>query len=155
MTCAPLGATDKQLAVVLKVSVRTIDNWKQRHPEFGDALTLGKLICDANVAKGLRKRAMGYTFEDTDIRTVGVGKGESVIVKTPVVREMHPDPVAAQYWLNNRQPDKWKAKTEVAVEHVNLDLETATSRFVNKMREAHERQEAIRAERRAKGMTGD
>lgn len=153
--CAIMGGTDADLAVALGVSERTINNWKHKHPQFREVLTEGKLQADANVAVGLYKRATGYKYTDTDIRTVGVGKGESEIVQTPVEREMHPEPGAAQYWLNNRQPDRWKARTEVALEVPSLDLETAEARFAKVMREAHERQAAMRARRRVKGMDGE
>lgn len=153
--CAIMGGTDADLAVALGVSERTINNWKHKHPDFRRVLSEGKLQADANVAVGLYKRATGYKFMDTDIRTVGVGKGESEIVKTEVEREMHPEPGAAQYWLNNRQPDRWKARTEVALEVPSLDLETAEARFAKVMREAHERQAAVRARRRTKGMDGE
>lgn len=153
--CAIMGGTDADLAVALGVSERTINRWKHAHPEFRRVITEGKLQADANVAVGLYKRATGYKFMDTDIRTVGVGKGESEIVQTPVEREMHPEPGAAQYWLNNRQPDHWKARTEVALEVPSLDLETAEARFAKVMREAHERQAAMRARRRKKGMDGE
>lgn len=153
--CAIMGGTDADLAVALGVSERTINNWKHKHPEFRRVLTEGKLQADSNVAVGLYKRATGYRYMDTDIRTVGVGKGESEIVKTEVEREMHPEPGAAQYWLNNRQPDRWKARTEVALEVPTLDLETAEARFAKVMREAHSRQAEMRARRRKKGMDGE
>lgn len=156
-TCAIMGATDKELAGVLGVSVRTIDNWKHQHPEFRTALSTGKLIADTQVAAALYKTAVGYQHDDIDIRAItlpGMNAGSEVTI-TPIVKVVQPNPQSIQWWLKNRRPADWKDKSEVTVDHVNLDLETAQARFGDRMEAARAKQAEVRARRKDKGLTGD
>jgi hypothetical protein len=155
--CAIMGATDKELAAVLDVSLRTIHSWKHQHPEFKEALTTGKAIADAQVAVALYKTAVGYEHDDMDIRTVtlpGMNAG-SEIVMTPIVKIVQPNSQSIQWWLKNRRPADWKDKSEVTVETVNLDMEAATARFGDRMAEARRRQDEIRRRRILDGLKGD
>lgn len=103
-----LGATDKELADFFEVSEQTINAWKQQFPEFLESIKNGKQRADANVAKSLYKRALGYSHPDVDIRVVS---GE--IVQTPLTKHYPPDTEAAKHWLNNRQRDKWRSKVDL------------------------------------------
>lgn len=77
-----LGLTDKELALAFDVNESTINGWKTAHPEFAQALRLGKAPADADVAHSLYKRAK---------------KG---------------DVGAAKHWLNNRRPQNWRERIE-------------------------------------------
>lgn len=153
--CGVAGLTDEDLAREFDVSVRTINRWKQAHPEFREALMLGKQRADNRVVNALYQNAIGYRYEALDIRTVGVGKGLSEIVQTPYEKFVEGDTFAQQYWLNNRRPDQWKAKVEVTVEATVMDVETANARFFERMQASLDRQAAVKAEREALGMKGD
>ena len=109
-----LGYTDTQLADFYKVNADTIYEWKKVHPEFSEALKEGKDIADGNVAVKLYERAIGYEHDAVEIKVVadGFGLGSS-IQEIPVVKKYPPDTAAAIFWLKNRQPDKWRDKTEV------------------------------------------
>lgn len=155
LVCGVAGLTDEDLAREFDVSVRTINRWKQAHPEFREALMLGKQRADNRVVNALFNNAVGFRYEALDIRTVGVGKGLSDIVQTPHEKFVEPDTFAQQYWLNNRRPDQWKAKVEVTVEATAMDVETANARFFERMQQSLARQAAVKAEREALGMTGD
>jgi len=102
-----LGATDKDLASFFCVEESTINNWKLAHPEFLEAIKGGKDEADANVAKSLYQRALGYSHPEIDIR---VANGE--IVETPITKHYPPDATSAIFWLKNRQRDKWRDKVE-------------------------------------------
>lgn len=108
-----LGATDKDLADFFGCNEATINNWKTRHPDFLESIKKGKDIADGEVADRLYRRAMGYSHEDEDIRTISIGDGMSEIIKTPTVKHYPPDTAAAIFWLKNRQKGKWRDKQEV------------------------------------------
>lgn len=100
-----LGLIDKELAKFFEVSEQTLNAWKQKFPEFLEALKGGKSLADAEVASKLFHRATGYEHPEDDIRTVG---GELVI--TPTIKRYPPDTTAAIFWLKNRQPALWRDK---------------------------------------------
>tara|TARA_A100001391_G_C5071602_1_gene278378 strand:+ start:337 stop:771 length:435 start_codon:yes stop_codon:yes gene_type:complete len=102
-----LGATDNDLAKFFDVDVSTINNWKSSHSEFFESIKSGKDEADANVAKSLYQRALGYSHPDLDLR---VANGE--IVETPIIKHYPPETTAAIFWLKNRQREKWRDKVE-------------------------------------------
>lgn len=87
-TLARLGFTDERVAAALNVSRSTLAAWKSGDPEFRDALKAAKAAADAAVADGLFRRACGFTAEDGTY--------------------FPPHPVAAIFWLKNRQPGEWR-----------------------------------------------
>jgi len=108
-----LGATNQDLARLFKVSLNTIDNWQEQHPEFLGALKEAKNELDSKVVQSLYRRAVGYEHPDVDIRTRAVGGGISVIEQTEIIRKYPPDTTAAIFWLKNRQRDQWRDRQEV------------------------------------------
>lgn len=103
-----LGATDQELADFFDVDERTINRWKQDHPEFCQSIKGGKMQADANVAEKLYQRASGYSHPDTHI-----SNHQGTITVTPVTKHYPPDTTAAIFWLKNRQRNKWRDKQEV------------------------------------------
>lgn len=99
---ALLGAIDTQVADFFGVSLSTVTRWKRSHPEFVDALNMGKAGANAKVAKALYQRAIGFTQQEIDIRVI---KGK--IVQTPVTRRYPADTTACIFWLKNREPELW------------------------------------------------
>lgn len=102
-----LRATDVELADFFGVSERTLNTWKDKHPEFLQSITRGKVQADAEVAEKLRERAMGYSHPEEKIFQSG---GE--IIRAETIRHYPPDTQAASLWLRNRQPDKWRDKQD-------------------------------------------
>lgn len=109
--CA-LGATDESLADFFNVCEKTINNWKEAHPEFLQSIKGSKLARDEAVERSLFDRAMGYSHPEDKIFNQA---GEPLIV--PTTKHYAPDTAAAIYWLNNRQPDRWKNVKQV--DHTN------------------------------------
>ena len=103
-----LGATDADLADFFGVKVRVINTWKKVHEGFKHALA-AKEMGNENVRRSLYQRAVGFEFEDTDIRAVG-GK----IVKTQLIKQALPDPGCIALWLKNREPEHWRDVTRIA-----------------------------------------
>lgn len=104
-----MGATDGEVAQFFGVNVATIFRWKNLHPKFCEALQIGKAIADARVEKSLYQRAIGYTHDDVDIRSV-----DGVIIETPIVKHYPPDTTACIFWLKNRKPKEWRDKLDLA-----------------------------------------
>lgn len=109
--CDVFGAIDEEVAKFLGVSVATIYNWKLQHPEFLEALKLGKNPANERVTESLYRLATGFTYPDTDIRVIN-GK----IVKTEVMRYQPPNVTAVIFHKKNREPDLWRDKQELEVD---------------------------------------
>lgn len=104
------GATDMELAEFFNVDVRTIYNWKHSHPDFFQALKVGKDALDDRVERSLYQRAVGYSFDSEKVFHF-----QGIITRAPVIEHVPPDPGAALSWLKNRRGDKWREKSEVDV----------------------------------------
>jgi hypothetical protein len=103
-----LGATDKSLADFFGVEEKTVNNWKEEHPEFLQSLKAGKEEADAKVAQKLYHRALGYSHPEDKFF---IHEGKSVIV--PFTKYYPPDATSAIFWLKNRKSEVWKDRREV------------------------------------------
>lgn len=106
------GATDVEVADALEISVATLYRWKNRHPQFCEALKNGKAVADERVERSLYHKALGYTFDAVKIFQY---EGQPVVV--PYREHVPPDTTAAIFWLKNRRPEQWRDKTEVHFRH--------------------------------------
>ena len=114
VACKEGGFTDIKLAALFNVSKSLINNWKKDHPKFYDALKKGKDEYDCEkVEAALNKRAVGFRFTETT-RELDDKKSVMVITKK-VSKFIPPDTKAAEFWLCNRNPDRWKK-----LKHVEL-----------------------------------
>jgi hypothetical protein len=102
------------------VTLSTLHLWKIKHPEFSDALKLGKAPANDRVVKSLYDRAMGYSCMETDIRVV-----EGKIIQTEVLKHYPPDTTAMIFLLKNRMPAEFKDKRETEISG-NLNLTDMT-----------------------------
>ena len=88
------GLTDDQIAHNIGISRATYYDWKNKHPDFLDALKRSKEVADYEVESALFKKAkMG-------------------------------DTTAQIFWLKNRRPEKWRDKTDMTVTPSNGVLES-------------------------------
>jgi hypothetical protein len=129
------GFTDEQVAVYYGIARNSIGEWKRKYPEFFRFLKEHKKIADDGVERALYERAMGFEHIETK---VFVDKGSVTYVD--VVKVYPPDTQAARYWLNNRQPDRWKEVVQnnnvnQTVEPVAFDLSALTDEESDKMLE--------------------
>lgn len=105
-----LGATDAELASFFSIHESTLNLWKDAHPEFMESIALGKDIADAEIADKLYHRARGYSH---DAVKIFMPAGAEEPVYAPYIEHFPPDTTAASLWLRNRQPAKWRDRTEV------------------------------------------
>lgn len=137
---ALLGQTDAEMAAFFGVDERTINRWKQAHPDFCQSIKEGKADADAKVAAALYQRALGYSHPDTRISNY---QGEVIV--TPITKHYPPDTAAAFIWLKNRQPDKWRDRVETDVNVSGVGALAGV--YEDAMKRARERQAAVLAER--------
>lgn len=104
-----LGATDEEIADFFGVHVVTIYRWKNKHPEFCNALKVGKGRADDRVERSLYQRALGYSHPEDKIFA---SAGEPLIV--PTVKHYPPDTTAAIFWLKNRRAAEWRDTQYIA-----------------------------------------
>lgn len=125
-----LGATDSEIADFFGVCRMTIWNWKNAHPDFAEAMELGKAIADARVERSLYQMAIGYEQEEVKI-FMPAGADEPVYA--PFRAKVAPSPTAAIFFLKNRRPDLWRDVHRQ--EHSGLDgkpIETITTTMTAK-----------------------
>lgn len=111
---ARLGATDKEVADFFEVTESTFYLWKEKHPEFSEALKAGKEISDSEVAQSLFHRAKGYSHAEDKIF---LHEGQPVVVST--TKHYPPDSTACIFWLKNRRRETWRDKQDH--EHTGKD----------------------------------
>lgn len=91
------GLTDLQIAKNIGVAMSTFCEWKNKHPEFSEALKRSKEAADYEVENALFKKAkMG-------------------------------DVTAMIFWLKNRQPRKWRDKVSFVDETQLAKLDEMTT----------------------------
>jgi hypothetical protein len=123
-----LGYTDKEMAAFFSVSERTLNAWKGLYPLFMQSLKAGKEVADMEVTASLYQRAVGYSHIETKVFN---NQGE--ILTHDVKKQYPPDPISIQYWLNNRQKDKWRSKVETAEEGKDMSLTESISKLIDKL----------------------
>ena len=135
IACSEGGFTDEKLAKLFSVAKSTINLWKKARPEFYDALRRGKDEYDCEkVEAALNKRAVGFRFTEThrELSTVldpdtpdltpqeildGVKPKtiQKLIITKKIGKLIPPDAKAAEFWLCNRNPDRWRKLKHVEV----------------------------------------
>ncbi len=107
---ALLGLTNAEMADIFEVDERTIVQWTADHAEFSLSIARGRIQADAKVADRLYNRALGYSH---DAVKIFMPAGAEAPVYAPYTEHYPPDTQAASLWLRNRQPKRWRDKTEV------------------------------------------
>lgn len=102
------GYTFEDVANKIGISASALRNWRKKYPDIDKALRAGREIIDYKVENALLKSALGYrTKEVKVITTIRHGKVIETI-KEVTEKEQAPNISAAQCWLYNRLPKKWK-----------------------------------------------
>lgn len=111
---AKRGFTDTEISLCLGIAESTLNLYKIKHPEFKDFLIRCKLEADSEVVGSLYKRAVGFDYVEEHLEyTPGTGTAETKIKSVKKIKKfVAGDTLAAMYWLNNRQADKWRHKNK-------------------------------------------
>ena len=100
----------------------TLYDWKNRFPDFSEALKKGKEVVDRQVENALLKRALGYTYAEITY--------EDGVETKRVIKEVVPDTTAQIFWLKNRKPEIWRDKREISTDDNDQVME-----FIKAMRD--------------------
>lgn len=110
---ARMGAIDEEVAAEIGIDIATLYRWKRSHPEFCEALKIGKEVADARVVDSLYKRAIGYEYEEVHNCLQDSVDGEETKHKV-IKKHMPPDVTACIYWTKNRM-DEWQDVRNIKV----------------------------------------
>ncbi len=122
------GISEKQIAKNLGISYASFKNYKNEHLALLSTVSRVRTYVDeVKVEPAYLKRVTGYDVTEVKreylyVKDENTGKEKRVLFKeTEQVRHIPGDPRAAEFWLTNRQPNKWKRQPEVG----NADGECA------------------------------
>lgn len=104
---ASTGLTQKNLADVFGVEVRTVVRWFENDPEMRRAWERGRIHPDHLVEQALFRRAIGYQYKNVEEERGFDGR---VLRRKVQIREMPPEVIAQIFWLKNRLPHLWQDK---------------------------------------------
>jgi hypothetical protein len=105
-----LGDMDQEaIAQALEVSPETLRDWLASVPAFAEAVRKGGKLADGGAARGLHKRATGYSHPAVKIF---LPAGSKEPVHANYDRHLPPHPTAALKWLEVRHPQVWRNKGE-------------------------------------------
>lgn len=133
------GLIDEQIARNIGISARTLYNWRDKHPEFKEALKKGKEVVDYEIENALQKRALGYQIEEVKVVTEVVdGVQRRRVEKT---QKHVPGDVTAQiFWLKNRKPLQWRDRRETELSGtVKTGTQMTEAELEKEIRELEER----------------
>jgi len=140
-----LGMIDNEIAKFFDISVRTLNRWKHKYPDFWQSMKAGKTIADSKIAHSLYQSALGGHYIEEE-RPIIDSDGNIKIIK--LRKQVPPNVTAQKYWLNNRQPEKWsnhnKSSKKESVTKPSFDHLKNLSAVMKKSRE---RQNQLRIER--------
>lgn len=100
---AAQGMTDREIAGILGVTYRGFQKWLVTHPKLKEAMQIPKQIADARVEMALYQNAIGFDYQEEEVRVI---EGEPV--KVMVTRHQVGQTMAQLAWLHNRQRDHWR-----------------------------------------------
>ena len=118
-----LGATDKEIADFLQIAESTLNNWKLEYPLFMESIRAGKQVADMEIAHSLYVSAQDRIIPECQafkVRNVyyndkGKRIEEEKVEVVNVGKAVPANDRSIQFWLKNRNPDRWKEKQEITV----------------------------------------
>jgi transposase len=117
------GLEDRQLAAAMKISLRTLQDWKRRFAPIAAAISRGRGYAQVQIENALFQRAKGYNEKvmkpfkvrkrEYDPETKRCIREEEVIEYHEEETHVPADVNAAKFWLTNRAPERWSEKVLV------------------------------------------
>ena len=126
------GYTYEDIANRIGITYNTLRLWRKQYPEIDKALKAGREIIDYKVENALLKSALGYKTKETKVTTI-IRHGKVVeTIKETTDKEQAPNVSAAQCWLYNRLPKKWKNMNSRANILDDMDEDTSIQVIVTR-----------------------
>lgn len=102
------GYTDREIATKMRISGKQLQCLREADAKIRKALDHGREATDYMVEKALLKSALGYKKKEVRVTSI-IRYGKLVETqKEEFTTDVAPSVTAAQTWLYNRCPDKWK-----------------------------------------------
>lgn len=109
------GYTDRAICEFFKISPAAFYNYLRASVKFKESVDDAKRIADEPIESALRRKALGFKYEERTFEVVGedlnpvTGKIEPVkTLKKVTEKYCLPDVDAISFWLTNRHPTIWK-----------------------------------------------
>lgn len=119
------GYTFEDIANKIGITTAALRAWRKQYPEIDKALKSGREIIDYKVENALLKSALGYKTKEVKVTTI-MRHGKVVeTIEEVTDKEQAPNVSAAQCWLYNRLPKKWKNMNSRANILEDLDEDTS------------------------------
>ena len=126
------GYTFEDIANRIGITTNTLRWWRKQYPEIDKALKAGREIVDYKVENALLKSALGYKTKEVKVTTT-MRHGKVVeTIKEVIDKEQAPNVSAAQCWLYNRLPKKWKNMNSRANILDDMDEDTSIQVIVTR-----------------------
>lgn len=126
------GYTFQDIANKIGITYNTLRWWRKQYPEIDKALKAGREIIDYKVENALLKSALGYKTKEVKVTTT-IRHGKVVeTIKEVTDKEQAPNVSAAQCWLYNRLPKKWKNMNSRANILDDMDEDTSIQVIVTR-----------------------
>lgn len=134
------GKTEEAIAKTLGVAYSTFRQYKEQNSALSAALKSARAY-DSEVVDALHKNTLGgvvklqkpFKVRKKFFENGKLVREEEVIETAEEEIYVHPDTMAQMYWLNNRVPEKWKAKP---TEHPNPNEQAEEERRSDELYEA-------------------
>lgn len=118
------GYSDKEIAQKMKISPGQLQRLRDNDQKIRKALDHGKMETDYLVEKALLKSAVGFRRKQIRVTSI-IRYGKLVETqKEEFEEDVAPNVMAAQTWLYNRCPDKWKRDPQKGILD-NIDEDTS------------------------------
>jgi len=115
---------EKQIAVDrLGIAVSTWENYKKKYPELREVLKKGRQQLVGDLKAALKKKAKGYTYEETKT-TIRDEGGKKVTTVEKFKKYAHPDTGAIHLLLKNLDPE-WTNDDQTTIDLKREQLELA------------------------------
>lgn len=122
------GLTEEQICKNLGISRNTMNDYKNRYPDFMDAIKKGKEVAITEIENALYKRALGFEYEE--VKTYIKDEGGKVVKYTEKTRKYQPPDVAAcSILLKNKDRGNWSDNP------MKIDLERELLEFRKQIEE--------------------
>lgn len=126
------GYTFQDVANRIGITTKTLKHWRDQYPEIDKALKCGREIIDYKVENALLKSALGYKTKEVKVTTT-MRHGKVIeTIKEVTDKEQAPNVSAAQCWLYNRLPKKWKNMNSRANIMDDMDEDTSIQVIVTR-----------------------
>lgn len=106
------NATKKEIAAALGVSYSGFRKYEKEYPQLAGILTENRQQANEEALGSFWKRVTGYSTKEVTKERID---GKMVVVKE-VTKHVPPDVGAAQFWLTNAMPEKFKNRQSLEAE---------------------------------------